>query len=329
MEVALQMACATYNYKLTQHTQVIILGVGTISTELAGEIWRLQHDGRLRRKSRGVHPRTFQIRFGGSKGMLSVDYKLQGRVLCIRPSMTKFDSPSLAIEIAKSFEKPTKMVLNRPMIMLLEGLGVDAKHFLDLQRSAVQETKSAAEEISSAIYMMESYGLGTSFKLGSVWNNLSRKLDLSFRTMCSDEDLFTMRILDYSVNHVIRELKHHARIPVPNSWTLPGVADVHDYLQEGEIFACVQELPDHPSLYLEGVCLITRSPVIHPGDVQMVRAIGKPPKGSPYDMEPLKNSVVFSVKGGHIKCTRTITDFHRTEIFAILPRRRRSRRRSL
>lgn len=37
--------------------------------------------------------------------------------------------------------------------------------------------------------------------------------------------------------------------------------------------------------------------MIHPGDVQGVRAIGRPPVGSPFEKEPLPNAVVFSIKG--------------------------------
>jgi len=37
--------------------------------------------------------------------------------------------------------------------------------------------------------------------------------------------------------------------------------------------------------------------MIHPGDVQLVQAIGKPPKNSPYDIEPLANCVVFACQG--------------------------------
>lgn len=37
--------------------------------------------------------------------------------------------------------------------------------------------------------------------------------------------------------------------------------------------------------------------MIHPGDVQIVKAIGKPPPGSPFEKEPLPNAVVFSIKG--------------------------------
>ena len=37
--------------------------------------------------------------------------------------------------------------------------------------------------------------------------------------------------------------------------------------------------------------------MIHPGDVQIVRAVGKPPPGSPFEKESLPNAVVFSIKG--------------------------------
>lgn len=37
--------------------------------------------------------------------------------------------------------------------------------------------------------------------------------------------------------------------------------------------------------------------MIHPGDVQIVRAIGHPPPGSPFENKPLLNAVVFSIKG--------------------------------
>ena len=98
---------------------------------------------------------------------------------------------------------------------------------------------------------------------------------------------------------VLRELKHHARIPVPGpeSWTLVGVADIHGQLEEGEIFACIDSPNDSRLIYLEGPCLISRSPTIHPGDIQMVHAIGRPPAGSALASESLRNTVVFSIQG--------------------------------
>ncbi|KAG8945822.1 hypothetical protein FRC04_012269 [Tulasnella sp. 424] len=60
--------------------------------------------------------------------------------------------------------------------------------------------------------------------------------------------------------------------------------------------ACIHQQGQQP-IFLEGPILICRSPTIHPGDVQLVQAIGKPKPGSPYDIENLPNTVVFSVKG--------------------------------
>ena len=108
--------------------------------------------------------------------------------------------------------------------------------------------------------------------------------------------------MDFAVNHVLRDLKYHARIPVPgpDSWTLVGVADVHKYLREGQVFVCVDS-QQHGLLYLEGPVMVSRSPYIHPGDVQVAYAIGAPPAGSPFSRESLRNTVVFSVVGECLK----------------------------
>jgi hypothetical protein len=108
---------------------------------------------------------------------------------------------------------------------------------------------------------------------------------------------FYRQMMEYAVHHVLRELKHHARIPIPGAWTLVGVADVHKFLGEGEIFACVKPIESPEPIYLEGPVLISRSPTIHPGDVQIANAIGRPPPGSCFQHESLPNTVVFSVKG--------------------------------
>jgi hypothetical protein len=99
-------------------------GVGTISPDMACDIWKELQAVRRRRARTKSRPRVFQVRFMGSKGMLSVDYKLPGRTICLRPSMIKFEAPgSLQIEIAQAFHSPGKYYLNRPLIMILEHLG--------------------------------------------------------------------------------------------------------------------------------------------------------------------------------------------------------------
>ncbi|EIW64750.1 RdRP-domain-containing protein [Trametes versicolor FP-101664 SS1] len=268
-------------------------GVGTISPQLAKDIWRALQENRRRGRRDRTYPRAYQIRFQGSKGMLSVDYTLPGRSILIRPSMIKFESPdSRNIEVARAFEKPAPYYLNRPLIMLLEGLGVPYEVFQRLQDNAVRDVKAAVESLERSARLLEGHGLGGSFRLTSVMLGL-HKLGLG----PLNNEVFWRQTMDFAINHVLRELKHRARIPVPEGWTLVGVADVHGYLEEGEIFVCI-DAPDRGGLrYLEGRTLISRSPTIHPGDAQVVHAIGRPRPGSPFSMESLRNTVVFSIKG--------------------------------
>ncbi|OCH96496.1 RdRP-domain-containing protein [Obba rivulosa] len=268
-------------------------GVGTISRELARAIWKELWSRRHRNRRAPTHPRAFQIRFGGSKGMLSVDHTLKGRIICPRRSMIKFEAPhSTLIEVARAFDRPGKYYLNRPLIMLLEGLGVPYEVFQELQDDAVRHVEDSRDSLENAARLLETHGLGSSFRLTSIMLNLHK---LGVEPLM--QDVFWRQMMDFAVNHVLRELKHHARIPVPNGWTLVGVADVHRFLEEGEIFACVMPSEGAEPIYLEGPTLISRSPTIHPGDVQVVRAIGNPPANSPFAKESLRNTVVFSVKG--------------------------------
>lgn len=267
-------------------------GVGTMSPQLAREIWAALA-ARRRGTRRQTYPRALQIRFQGSKGMLTVDHTLQGRAICLRPSMIKFEAPnSTHIEIARAFNRPGPFYLNPPLIMIPEGLGVPYDTFRSLQRTAVREAQKAVDALDKSARLLETYGLGASFRLTSVMLNLS-KLGLG----PLKEDKFWCRMMDFAINHVLRELKHHARIPVPEAWNLVGVADVHGYLREGEVFGHIIPQDASKPVYLEGWTLVTRSPTIHPGDVQVAWGIGRPPPGSPFEKESLRNTLVFSTKG--------------------------------
>lgn len=270
-------------------------GVGNISPQLAQEIWRVLRERRRRGRRDRTYPRAYQIRFQGSKGMLSVDPNLAGRTILLRPSMIKFDAPhSLTIEIARAFDKPGTYYLNRPLIMLLEDLGVRYEVFQELQDAAVRNARRSIESLEWSARLLETHGLGTSFRLTSTMLGLHK---LGLGPLRSD--IFWGQMMAFAVNHVLRELKHHARIPVSDleSWTLVGIADVHGYLNEGEIFVCVDSPSEEQLVYLEGLTVVSRSPTIHPGDVQVVHAIGTPPPGSPFTRESLRNTIVFSTKG--------------------------------
>ncbi|CAG7851524.1 Probable RNA-dependent RNA polymerase SHL2; AltName: Full=Protein SHOOTLESS 2 [Serendipita indica DSM 11827] len=273
-------------------------GVGTISPQAAKEIWHKYTESRSKRNRRRLkRPSAFQIRLGGLKGMLCVDNRLRGRVICVRESMNKFHSDDREVEIARVFDRPMAMFLNRPLIMLLETLKVPLEPFMALQTKAVEETRDAMKSFDAAARILERYGLGTAFRLTSVFLQL-HKLGVSLALKDRSQGLlpFLGRMLQFVENHILRDLKYKARIPVPNAWTLVGVSDEYDYLGENEIYARVRTI-DGEEQYLEGPVMISRSPTVHPGDARMVWAIGKPSRGAPPGLEELTNCVVFPCKG--------------------------------
>lgn len=64
-------------------------------------------------------------------------------------------------------------------------------------------------------------------------------------------------------------MKHRGRIPLgPYSFNFVGVCDHSGYLQEGEIYVCVSE-PGKSNVYIHGNVAVSRSPTMHPGDIQV------------------------------------------------------------
>jgi RNA-dependent RNA polymerase len=166
--------------------------------------------------------------------MISVDYELEGHIVCVRPSMDKFDGRnSRDIEIANVLDRPLRMYLNRPLIAILETLGVPADEFVRLQRMAIEATRNAAVSISASAELLENHGLGASFRLPGILKYLAKNTESSFDMLGSS---LASQSMGFAVVHILRDLMHRARIPVGGSCTLVGIADIHGYLKECEIF---------------------------------------------------------------------------------------------
>ncbi len=317
IELIPDITSQVYDVRLGKVTTVNFTdGIGTISKETVEKITReLEERSFVKRRQRLMNSHSaFQIRLGGHKGMLSVDYTHHGPSIRIRDSMTKFKSDDFQfIEVAQTFERPKPAYLNRPLIMILETLGVRAETFKRLQDEMISSVKKAAGSLEGAHTLLQTYNLGRALKVPQVLSNLHK---FGFKYSFSD---FFRRAMKCVVYDILRALKYKARILLPNGYTLVGVADIHRYLNEGEIFgkrvywglllvhriidrasylACICH-EGHDPIFLEGRTLITRSPCMHPGDVQLVKAIGCPPRDSPFFHEPLRNCVVFPCQGTH------------------------------
>ncbi|KAF9526951.1 RNA dependent RNA polymerase-domain-containing protein [Crepidotus variabilis] len=293
-------------------------GVGTISRSLARRIWTelCKH-----RHEPPTEPSAYQIRFLGFKGVVAIDDELDkldtGVHMRLRPSMRKFDVANDDVgilEIAQAFEKPNTAYLNRfrPLVMVLEDLGVRREAFLDLQNAEVTKARTIDQSIESFRSIVSEHSMGSAFKLRETLRRLQQDFDMdltseSHRGAVAMDDPFFQRLRRVAMNDILRDIKHSARIAVPSSYLLVGIADegpayeAMGYenvfcLAVGEIFACIQK-PDQEPIWLEGNVSISRSPVAHQGDIQRVRAIGKPPGDMLCLFRNLKNVVVMPSRG--------------------------------
>ncbi|KAJ7172136.1 RNA dependent RNA polymerase-domain-containing protein [Mycena filopes] len=290
-------------------------GVGTISRTLGDKIWQALCEARHTTGANTIRPSAYQIRFLGYKGVVSVDPELEnhpeGILMRLRPSMRKFDSDELKamsaeIEIAMAFEKPNMAYLNRPLVMALEDRGVRKAAFSKLQDLAVAAARTIDDSISQFRAVLKDHSLGNGYRLPYLLEKLEALglgLQAKHRTPGIDNEFFR-QLRQVAVNDVLRDMKHSARIPIPESYLLVGVADegpaykragypnVYE-LPAGQIYACIHRRNEEP-MWLEGSCTISRSPIVHLGDVQRVQAIGKPPEGMLCLFADLKNVVVLS-----------------------------------
>ncbi|EMD38185.1 hypothetical protein CERSUDRAFT_113336 [Gelatoporia subvermispora B] len=290
-------------------------GVGTISAELGDMIWDALCAASPDGKRRGVKPSAYQIRFLGFKGVVAVDERLQGIKMRLRPSMDKFkaradEEAEAKIEIARAFDYPGTCYLNRPLVTVLEDRGVDKSAFMRLQERIKAEIYTASDSLAQAISVLKANSIGNGYKLGFILQGLKNiGMGLPYeKNVQVLNDSFIDRLLQYAKNYVLRNIKHDARIPIPESYLLVGIADEGPayeaegcenvyILPEGHIYACVQHPDDPEPIYLEGNIMVTRSPTVHPGDVQQVTAIGKPPEGKICFFRNLKNVVVLPSTG--------------------------------
>ncbi|KAL9594745.1 MAG: hypothetical protein Q9219_006857 [cf. Caloplaca sp. 3 TL-2023] len=271
-------------------------GVGTCSKAILRRIWEAYAQSRIWK------PTVCQIRYAGAKGMISLDDRLPGEALCLRPSMIKFQAASTQIEICGAGFKPLNMYLNRQLIKILEDLGVPEQAFMDLQDEAVEQLRITAENPINASSYLQRNLVGKSARL--PW--LIRKL--YYMGLSFSDDSFLRHTHELAILVQLRELKYRSRIYVERGMTLfgwlnaleiadeakvwLGIMDETDYLEEGQIYCSVQN--EKSGEILTGRAVITRCPALHPGDVQYVEAVDVP-TDSP--LRSVHNCVVFSSQG--------------------------------
>ncbi|CEF73734.1 hypothetical protein FGSG_01582 [Fusarium graminearum PH-1] len=264
-------------------------GVGTISQEALEAIWPYL-------SMNSAAPTCLQIRWGGCKGMLSLDTRLEGKVFCIRQeSMMKFKSEDTGeLGICDTASKPLRLVLNRQMIKILEDMGTRDEWFFELQNNALDILRNVTADATNTSSFLEHQAIGINMGLPRLVKQLE-KMDIDYR-----RDKFLKAAVEHVVLRELRLLKHKARIPVDNGVTLFGIMDETGFLKEGEVYVTYDKTYGRnnsrgiKSTLTDGEIIVTRSPALHPGDIQLVKQV-TPPQG--HSLRSLQNCIVFSQKG--------------------------------
>jgi RNA-dependent RNA polymerase len=127
--------------------------------------------------------------------------------------------------------------------MALEDRGVERETFLELQNKAKANIYLSSDSMDKFGQLLRDHGLGRKYHLGFILEQLL-KLQLDFKGSVNKKAIksaFFERLLRYSMHHALREIKFKARIPVPKSYQLVGVADegrayINEGLNEDEVF---------------------------------------------------------------------------------------------
>ncbi|XP_054711040.1 uncharacterized protein LOC129220635 [Uloborus diversus] len=263
-------------------------GIGMISQDLAEEVKKdLEKHVPLRimQLQPMYRPTAFQIRYQGCKGMVAESTTLSERRLGIRPSMKKFECENLSLLEIVKISAPRNLFLNRPLISILEQLGVKPNIFLKLQKEMVIDITD------SLIYERKACKLLT---------NLTT-LDYPYMKLlksgiCLTEEPFYRSLLHSVYRNCIDQLRSKARLAVPPEYgrNMLGVLDETFTLEYGQIFVQYSEEVGYgisPTKILQGTVVVTKNPCMHPGDVRKLEAIDVPA------LHHIKDCIVFPAKG--------------------------------
>lgn len=259
-------------------------GVGTVSQELVYGIWEAIPQSK-------AAPTAFQIRFQGAKGMLALDTRQTGSVMCLRKSMVKFQSEERRVlEICDTASKPIPLYLNRQMIKILEDMGVNNAWFLQMQGVALSQLRAVTDSAYNVAQFLQQQNIGEGIRFYRFFRQLAN-MGIDYR-----KEPFLCSIVEASLLRELRLLKHKARISIQDGITLFGIMDETGYLKEGQVYVTFDTMNGRfaPPPGDRRKLVVTRSPALHPGDIQI--AVQKiPPVGHP--LREHYNVIVFSRHG--------------------------------
>jgi len=285
----------------------------------------------LNNHSDDMPPSAFQIRFKGYKGMLVqslVEPVKRNKLVVFRKSQQKMEQgPGNRLEICEVSRFRT-CFLNRQVIAVLEGLGIQSQIFVDMQRAYTSKLLRMMHEPRDAIRWLRQGGTGAA---------RGYELDLALllhNGFSLQRDPFLCATLRDIIKYNFHLLRTKSRVPVEKGAMLLGVYDPTGELKSGQVVIQISHpslLPELPRtadadetdeqvewtgylntgpgsvkkdaqqngsnqsnlLVLTGFVAVTRNPCVHAGDVRILNAVNPPNE----NLKMLRNVVVFPQQG--------------------------------
>ena len=251
-------------------------GIGTISYDLALKCVEKVGNNKFSYCS------AFQIRLLGIKGVVAVDPHLGNKdIICIRPSMKKYESENNELGIIKASGYTTGY-LNRQIIALLSGLGVKNDIFISMIKVSLKEYKTILNYIRKKDLDLCSYFRANKDVYNEVlskcfyFKNLVDYYLYKKNPRCLTNEPFIQKILLNCLSLKIRDLKSKGKIIDKQSASLMGVIDETRTLRHNEVFVRIIKpfsRKEEQDLILEGEVYVTKNPCLHPGDIKILKAV--------------------------------------------------------
>ena len=243
-------------------------------------------------------PSAFQIRLAGIKGMVSIDPRLEGDVICVRPSMKKFDAPHHTAFEVVSWSRPLHAHLNKQIIQILSALGLPDEKLIGVQKQAFEDIATAAFPSSFASADDRAACID---KFEKRWKNSIKPGSLEYKAVAMmragfdpQKEPYLQSILTSLGLRQLQDIHSMARIPIKNGRYAIGIMDELGVLEPGQVYfkmsasahSSTQDFVTHV-----GPLCISRSPCLHPGDARFVDAVDVP------ELAHLVDVIVFPQKG--------------------------------
>ena len=275
--------CEIINDSLAPNGDIYNDGCGMISLSLMKNI--------CNEMNKGILSSAIQIRYKGSKGVLVINPKIEGKKIILTKSMVKYDvNNSDNLEICR-FAKYSTGFLNLQIIILLIINGVNKNKIFRFAKKEMYNyrnykiiNKNQNKEDSEKL-------LVESREITKILNHIKNQ----DKYLITGKDYLSKIARSTYIYDRLSSISKKYRFHLKNSCFAFGVFDFFGILKENEIFIQIHKEKGNKKI-ISGEVLLTKNPCLSLYDIQKVKAVNNT-LVKEYYSEFYENVVIFPSKG--------------------------------